>query len=82
MCLQSFDLGAFRVMIYTDDHGPPHVHVVGKGGTVTFFLRHESRSVSIRSNDGISRADVRAIATFLEENLDILCQAWERIHGE
>ena len=72
--------GAFRIMIYTDDHEPAHVHVLGRGGQAIFVLNCSAKDVSVRARRKITLRDERRIAAFLMENLGILCEAWERLH--
>ena len=74
--------GAFRVMIYTDDHAPPHVHVSDKGGLIVFVLDENNRTVSIREEYDVSKGDARLIADYLESNIVILMAAWRQLHGE
>lgn len=76
-----FRFGAFRVVIYPNDHRPPHVHVMGNGVEAVFQLCCPDGPVELRQNYGFSRRDLAEIAAKLGENLEILCKAWERIHG-
>ena len=74
--------GAFRIMIYTDDHAPAHVHVAGNGGLVIFNLDEANRTVSIREEYDVSKRDARLIADYLGLNIGILMAAWRQLHGE
>lgn len=76
-----FRFGAYRVVICPNDHRPPHVHVVGNGHEAVFELRCPKGPVELRENYGFSRRDLAEIASALDKNLEILCEAWERIHG-
>jgi len=76
-----FRFGAFRVVIYPNDHRSPHVHVMGSGHEAVFQLCCPGGLVELTENYGFSRRDLAEIASKLDENLEILCDAWERIHG-
>jgi Domain of unknown function (DUF4160) len=75
---------AFRgldVRIYTNDHQPAHVHVVGRSCEARFQLNCPGGPVELAENFGFSRREIRQILEFLAENLELLCAAWRRIHG-
>jgi len=69
-----------RVVIYTNDHRPTHVHVIGRGREATFELHCPDGPVEVRENFGFSLKELRQILEALRENLGELCQAWRRIH--
>jgi hypothetical protein len=73
--------GAFRAMIYVNDHRPPHVHVLGRGCQAVFNLNCPAGPVELRAEKGLSIAGVHAIKRELSANLRTLCEAWEEIHG-
>jgi hypothetical protein len=73
--------GAFRVVIYPNDHRPPHVHVIGQGHEAVFELNVFAGEVSLRENYGFSRRSLAVIERALIQNLAALLGAWERIHG-
>ena len=76
-----FRFGSYRVAIYPNDHRSPHVHVIGNGHEAVFELCCPKGPVELRENYGFSRRDLSEIALTLDKNLEILCEAWERIHG-
>ncbi len=73
-------LNGLRVTIYTNDHRPPHVHVIGRGSEARFVLNCPNGPVELAENYGFSRREVRRILEALSENLWRLCEAWRRIH--
>lgn len=73
--------GAFRVVIYPNDHRPAHVHVVGKGSEAVFRLNCPAGPLSLRENYGHSRFDANKIKHVLLQHVGYLCTEWERIHG-
>jgi hypothetical protein len=73
---------SFRIVIYTDDHPPPHVHAVGPDGKAIFLLNCPTGPVLLREETYLTQAQVKALANFLSEHLELLCKAWEDIHGD
>jgi len=73
--------GALRVAIYTNDHRPPHVHVLGQGHEVVFTLNCPTGPITLRENYGFSRRDLAKMQERLQSDLTALCSAWERHHG-
>lgn len=74
--------GAFRMIIYLNDHRPPHVHVRGRGSQAIFNLNCPAGPPELRAQRGLASAEVGAIKRVLSVNLQTLCEAWERIHGD
>ncbi|MEK7343962.1 MAG: DUF4160 domain-containing protein [Pseudomonadota bacterium] len=68
--------GNLRVVIYTDDHPPPHVHVFGDGETKIALI--EPEVVRVVSADW--RESRRAL-TIVREKRDYLIERWNEIHG-
>jgi hypothetical protein len=73
--------GAYRVVIYPNDHRPAHVHAIGQGHEAVFELNCPAGPVRVRENYGIGLRELAKIAAVLEENVARLCAAWRRIHG-
>lgn len=74
-------LGGFRVVIYTNDHRPEHVHVIGNDREAVFELRCPEGPPALRENYGLSRPEVSRIAAALATRLAYLCAEWSSIHG-
>jgi hypothetical protein len=72
----------FNIVIYTFDHAPAHVHAKGRGVEATFFLNCFGGPVSLRTSDGTTSTEEAMLGRFIDENRDILCKAWEGIHGK
>lgn len=70
----------FRLVIYTLDHEPAHVHVTGPG-QAKINLRGEDGAPELISSAGISRADLRRLMSEVAEHQARLLAEWERIHG-
>ena len=73
--------GTLRVVVYPNDHRPPHVHVIGQGYEAIFELGGPNRAVALRENYGFSGRELAAIERGLLQNLTLLLAEWERIHG-
>ncbi|MDB5961333.1 MAG: hypothetical protein JWP59_2627 [Massilia sp.] len=69
-----------RVVIYPNDHRPPHVHVMGKGCEGVFNLRCPWGPPELRENFGFSDAELNRIAESLTGDLKVLCTRWREIH--
>jgi hypothetical protein len=73
--------GAFRVVIYPNDHFPAHVHVIGQGHEAVFALNCPAGPAALRERYGFALRDVTKIEAVLNENITPLCEAWRTIHG-
>lgn len=72
---------SWRVVIYPNDHRPPHVHVIGPTEHARFELLCDLGLVRILSNISFTTAQLRQIENRLLSNLTLLCNQWGRIHG-
>lgn len=70
----------FRLVIYTLDHEPAHVHVTGPG-QAKINLRGADGAPELIESVGISRADLRRLMSEVTEHQGRLLAEWERIHG-
>ncbi len=66
-------------MIYTMDHLPPHVHVIGTNGQVVFVLMQDG--VELREMIGVKPKELAEIEKELLKQLSQLQAAWGQIHG-
>lgn len=66
-------------MIYTMDHLPPHVHVIGANGQVVFVLLKDT--IELREMIGVKPKELAEIEKELLNQLPQLQSAWEQIHG-
>lgn len=72
--------GGFRVVIYTDDHEPAHVHVL-KDGEVIVDLVGADGLPEIRQAAGVTRADERKSLRIVIEQQENLLAKWQEMHG-
>ena len=71
----------WRVVIFTNDHRPPHVHVIGAEAHARFELFCDLGQVQLLSSFGFTQNQLRRIAGHLRGHLAHLCSEWGRIHG-
>jgi hypothetical protein len=76
-----FRFAGLRVVIYTNDHQPPHVHVIGDGCEAVFEMNCDGRPITLRENYGFALARLRKIKVVLQQQKRVICLAWEKIHG-
>lgn len=72
----------FRVVIYPNDHRPAHVHVVKPDRSAVFFLDCPNGPPRLRENDGLTRAELRSVATAISVQLAACCERWRAIHDD
>lgn len=70
-----------RIVIYSNDHRPAHVHVIGPDHEAVFDLRCPDGPVSLRENFGFANRQLTKIGEELTRTLLRLCSEWRRIHG-
>jgi hypothetical protein len=75
-------IGGLRVVIYPNDHRPPHVHVQGAGSEAVFLLNGPAGPPTLRGSFGFTTGELNRIRSVLAENLFALCEEWERIHDD
>jgi len=66
----------FEVMIYTDDHEPPHVHVFYGGVMVIINLR----DFSARKAKNMKISDVRRARKIVANHQEFLLGKWKEFH--
>ena len=76
-----FRIGALRVVVFTNDHPPPHVHVVGPDRTAKFALNAPDGPVALVEHIGFRIAELNTIAAEIARHYDACCAKWRTIHG-
>lgn len=74
--------GRARVMIYTNDHRPAHIHVRKGRQQAVFELNYPRGPVSLRENYGFPFRELNRLAHSLSAHVQALCAAWRAIHGD
>jgi len=71
-----------RIVIYSNDHPPPHVHAIRAGGArAKFELNCPHGPVTLLDQDGFRRVDIVEIGAAVAAALPALCTKWREIHG-
>lgn len=70
----------FRFVIYTNDHEPAHVHVIGAGLMKINLSGADGRPELIEVR-GMKASDVRRLYAEVALRRDEFLAEWERIHG-
>lgn len=65
-------INGFRVVIYTADHVPMHVHVISADGEAVIEIGRKARLIRA----GGMKDKV------IQDHAEMLAEAWEKIHGE
>jgi hypothetical protein len=69
-----------RVVVYSNDHSPEHVHVIGADREAVFELHCPDGPVTLRESYGFTTRQLRRVMDQLNAELLELCSAWESIH--
>ena len=72
---------SFRFVIYTLDHEPAHVHIIGADGHAKVNLLGPGGQPELVSSIGMKRSDIRRLFAEVIERRDAFLMEWERIHG-
>ena len=71
----------YRVVMYSNDHRPAHVHVIGRGGEAVFKLRCPGGPPELREVYGLRGAALGQIERVITSELFYLCAHWNNNHG-
>lgn len=74
-------IDGLRVVIYSNDHRPAHVHVIGNNCEAVFDLNCPTGPPTLRENYGFKSGALTKIQIALMAELAHLCAEWRRIHG-
>lgn len=71
----------FFIVIYPNDHPPPHVHVLRKDGRAKILLKCEGQEHDVVQVFGFSmKQTMTALKIVMDTNPKLLL-AWRKIHG-
>lgn len=70
----------FRIVVFTNDHEPAHVHVFGDGEAKINLVGPDGVPELVWAVD-MTRADVRRAMMIIMEQRDRLLAHWSAIHG-
>ena len=69
-----------RFVIFTDDHEPAHVHVIGDGNAKIDLGGPDGKPVLV-SNEGFKAGDLRKAMRIVAERREWLLEKWNEYHG-
>ncbi len=69
-----------RVVIFTNDHEPAHVHVYGDGEAKINLVGRDGAPELVRA-EAMTRADIRRAMATVAEHREALLMRWKEIHG-
>ena len=72
--------GGLRIVIYRDDHEPPHVHVYGDGETKIVLGTTPDQITAVYVADN-KRGERRRAERIVRANYRWLVEQWDRLHG-
>lgn len=70
----------FRLVIFSNDHSPAHVHILGNGGEAKVILDGPD-GLELDWSVGISRGDMRRLMREIQSERTKLIDAWNAVHG-
>lgn len=70
----------FRFVIYSDDHDPAHVHVVGDGNAKVDLGGGNGMPEMVYAG-GFKQGDVRRILDVVRKHRTMFLKRWNDIHG-
>lgn len=76
-----FRVRSIRVVIYSNDHAPAHVHAIGPDCEAKVALGEEGEHPRLVTNDGLTRSELELVLTAIGEQLELLRQRWREVHG-
>lgn len=75
-------LRSIRMAIYSNDHPPPHVHAIGRGGALAkFALNCPDGPVMLLEQFGFRAPEIAEIGAAVAAELPAIGRQWRPIHG-
>ncbi len=68
-----------RILIYTNDHGPAHVHVIVRAEGIEFKVVLADLSCEHITEKQLSARDEKMVVKFIEKNRSFIMEAWNEI---
>lgn len=72
-------INGFRVVIYTADHVPMHVHVINADGEAVIEIGRKARLIRA---GGMKDKVIQEALIIVQDHVEMLAETWEKIHGE
>lgn len=75
-------IDGYSIRVYTHDHRPAHVHVVGVDGAVVFHLNCPGGPIEVReSSQSLPDLKIRKLARAVSLQIQRLCDEWRKLHA-
>ena len=72
----------YRIVVNSNDHGPPHVHAYGKGLEARFKLNCPAGPAEYWDHRGPWRLlDLNELGQEISDSIVACCEEWSEIHG-
>jgi hypothetical protein len=75
-------IDGLRVVVFLNDHLPPHVHVIGGDKMAVFEFSFQSDEIGLRESHGLKGVELNRIKAERRRRIAELRTGWERIHGK
>jgi Domain of unknown function (DUF4160) len=73
-------IGKLRVIVYSHDHAPPHVHVVAPRGQAKILVDGPEGHPRLAWNLGLSRRELALALATVKDHRELILAEWKRIH--
>jgi hypothetical protein len=74
-------IGSLRIVIWPNDHSPPHVHVFSKEGEAKIELGPADGYPRLAENRRMKRRELAVALRAAYEHREALSDMWRTIHG-
>jgi len=75
-------MGKLRVIVYSRDHRPPHVHVVTPRGQAKILIDGPTGQPALEWNLGLSRGELATALAAVADHRELILAEWKRIHDD
>jgi hypothetical protein len=76
-----YEQEGFRIVIHSNEHNPPHVHVIKAEGELKFILGNESEKPFLEKiYSPMKRKDARRAFVIVKEQQKLLLMRWREIY--
>ncbi len=76
-----FRVRGLRIVIYSNDHAPPHCHIVGPGKEAKVALSDDGHP-RLAANFGLSRSELADALAQIGLRQGSLLEHWRNLHGD
>lgn len=75
-------IGNWIVIVYTHDHPPAHVHIIGPDGRAKVMLNCPDGPLLPTDIRNIDKQTMRRLMVTMQAEIRRLCEGWESMHGQ